>query len=77
MAEKKELLTIKEVAEMLGMKPTTIYVWAQSGKLPAIKMGRTWRFRRSSIEAWLTKCESEGSTGDAPQEPITDEETYA
>jgi len=77
MQEKKELLTIKEVAEMLGMQPTTIYVWAQNGKLPAIKIGRTWRFRRASIEAWLTKCESEGSMGDAPGERVVDEETYA
>ncbi|MGI6367643.1 MAG: helix-turn-helix domain-containing protein [Anaerolineae bacterium] len=47
------LLNVKQVAEYLQLKESTIYSWAQDNKIPAIKIGRTWRFRRTDIEAWL------------------------
>lgn len=75
MAEKKELLTIKEVAEILGMQPSTIYKWAQEKMLPAIKMGRTWRFRRTSINLWLAQREEAGSIGSPADMDDTSEET--
>lgn len=47
------LLTVKQVAEYLQLKESTIYSWAQDGRIPAIKIGRTWRFRRADLDAWL------------------------
>ncbi len=47
------LMDIKQVAEYLQVNVATIYNWAQKGKLPGIKIGRIWRFRREDIEAWL------------------------
>ena len=47
------LMSLPEVARYLGMAERTIYDWAQSGRLPAFKLGATWRFRRSEIDAWL------------------------
>ncbi len=49
------LLTVKQVAEYLQLKESTIYAWAQDGKIPAIKIGRTWRFRRADLDSWLEK----------------------
>jgi len=49
----KVLLNVKQVAEFLQLKESTIYSWAQDGKIPAIKIGRTWRFRRSDLDEWL------------------------
>lgn len=49
------LLNVKQVAEYLQLKESTIYSWAQDGKIPAIKIGRTWRFRRSDLDAWLER----------------------
>jgi len=46
-------MTIEEVAKYLKMKPQTIYTWAQTGKIPAAKIGKEWRFRRDLIEAWF------------------------
>ncbi len=48
-----EILTIEEVAAYLKLKPQTIYRWAHTGKIPGAKLGKEWRFRRSSIEAWI------------------------
>mgnify|MGYP000602843826 CR=1 FL=1 len=49
------LLNVKQVAGYLQLKESTIYSWAQDGKIPAIKIGRTWRFRRSDLDAWLER----------------------
>jgi excisionase family DNA binding protein len=48
-----EMLTIEDLAAYLKLKPQTIYKWAQTGKIPGAKFGKEWRFRRSTIEAWI------------------------
>lgn len=46
-------MTIEEVAKYLKMQPQTIYQWAQTGKIPAAKIGREWRFRKDLIDLWF------------------------
>jgi excisionase family DNA binding protein len=48
-----EILTIEEVASYLRLTPQTIYRWAQEKRIPAVKLGKEWRFRRSIIDDWL------------------------
>lgn len=48
-----EILTIEEVAEYLRLTPQTIYKWAQERRIPAVKLGKEWRFRRSVLDRWL------------------------
>ena len=47
------LLTVDDVAKFLRLKPATIRSMARRGELPAIKLGRVWRFKRSSITQLL------------------------
>jgi len=46
-----EVTTAKDVAEYLKLKERTVNNLAMKGKLPAVKIGRQWRFRRSQIDA--------------------------
>lgn len=48
-----EIMTIEEVAAYLRLKPQTIYKWAQEKRIPAAKLGKEWRFRRSVVDLWL------------------------
>ncbi len=48
-------MTIEEVAEYLKLTPQTIYTWAQEKKIPAAKLGKEWRFKRSIIDAWFNQ----------------------
>jgi len=48
-----EILTLEEIAHYLRLKPQTIYKWAQEKRIPAVKLGKEWRFRRSVIDRWL------------------------
>ena len=46
-------MTLEEVADYLKLKPQTLYSWAQKGKIPAVKLGKEWRFKRSIIDKWF------------------------
>lgn len=48
-----DIMTLEEVAKYLRLKPQTIYTWAQTKKIPAAKLGKEWRFKKSIIDAWF------------------------
>ena len=50
-----DIMTIEEVAKYLRLKPQTIYTWAQKNKIPAAKLGKEWRFKKSIIDAWFVQ----------------------
>ena len=49
----EQLLTARQVGELLGFSAATVVDWAEAGKLPAFKVGGRLRFRLSEVEAWL------------------------
>lgn len=51
----EEILTVLEVAELLKLHRKTVYKFARLGKLPACKMGKQFRFRKSEILKTLDK----------------------
>lgn len=48
-----EILTLDEVATYLKAGKRTVYRLASSGKIPAFKLGGTWRFRRAELDQWI------------------------
>jgi len=50
-----ELLTIEELAGYLKLKPRTLYLKLRRGDIPAYKVFKEWRVRRSDLEEWLSK----------------------
>ena len=54
---KPSLMTIDEVAKYLRMKKVTIYKHAQEKKLPGFKVGSSWRFKKATIDKWITDKE--------------------
>lgn len=55
MSNPGDIMTLEEVAEYLRVKPQTIYTWAQEKKIPAAKIGKEWRFRRSVLDKWFNQ----------------------
>lgn len=49
-------MTIKELAEYLRVKQSTVYNWLNSDRIPASKVVGQWRFRRSEIDEWVKSC---------------------
>lgn len=56
--ERKRLLNVKQVSEMLSISVHTVYKWAENGRLPAIKLGYTLRFDPERIEKFITNGET-------------------
>ena len=56
-------LTTEEVLEYLQINLRTVYRLIKAGKIPAVRVGRQWRFRKGDIDAWLD------SQGTAPGGP--------
>jgi len=47
------LLTTAAVAKWLGISTRAVCLWAECKEIPAIKLGRQWRFRRDELSDWL------------------------
>ena len=48
-----QILTVKQVAKYLNVNERTIYRMANSKKIPAFKVGSSWRFKLNEIEQWI------------------------
>lgn len=65
-------LTTEEVLEYLQVNLRTVYRLIKAGKIPAVRVGRQWRFRKRDIDAWLDSQRPRGErtnvmTADRPQ----------
>jgi len=47
------LLTTAAVAKWLGVATRTVCLWAECEEIPAVKIGRQWRFREGELREWL------------------------
>lgn len=64
-------LTTEEVLEYLQVNLRTVYRLIKAGKIPAVRVGRQWRFRKSDIDAWLDSQHSR------PKHPVATEQAPA
>lgn len=48
-----EILTTKEMAKYLKLHQITIAKYAAGGVIPAIRIGRTWRFDKDEVDKWV------------------------
>ena len=53
--ELQAFLTTDEVLGYLKTTPRTIYRLIRSGELPAVRIGRQWRFRRDDLDRWVER----------------------
>ena len=50
----ENILTIREVADLLKINEKTVYKLAAASKIPGVKVGGSWRFDRTTISAWIS-----------------------
>jgi excisionase family DNA binding protein len=51
----EEIMTISAFARYLRCNRHTLYKLLKEGKIPALRIGGGWRFRRSDIDRWIAK----------------------
>lgn len=59
-------LTTEEVLEYLQVNLRTVYRLIKAGKIPAVRVGRQWRFRKRDIDAWLDSQRPRAEHAGAP-----------
>ncbi len=65
-------LTTEEVLDYLQVNLRTVYRLIKAGKIPAVRVGRQWRFRKRDIDAWLESQRARGARGGAaPRSPAS------
>jgi excisionase family DNA binding protein len=50
-----QIMTTKELARYLKLHEITICKYAAEGRIPALRIGRVWRFDREVIDKWIAK----------------------
>lgn len=61
------VLTIKEVADLLKLAEKTVYSMAQRGELPAFKVRGQWRIQSVDLQAWIESQKRTGDTSAGPE----------
>jgi excisionase family DNA binding protein len=46
------VLTVRDLSNYLRVHPSTVYRLLKTGQLPAVKVGRDWRFNVEAIDCW-------------------------
>ena len=54
-----QLIGVKEVSEILNVKPSTLYQWAELGLIPCYKLNGSLRFDIEDIMSWIKSCKKE------------------
>jgi excisionase family DNA binding protein len=75
-------LTTEEVLDYLQVNLRTVYRLIKAGKIPAVRVGRQWRFRKRDIDNWLNSsrptgrggADRAGSLGERPRVLVVDDE---
>jgi excisionase family DNA binding protein len=44
---------MKAIIEHLGVSRETVLLWINNRKMPASKVGRRWRFKKSEVDEWI------------------------
>lgn len=55
------IMTVHEVAEYLRLSEAKVYKLAKEGLVPALRMGRSWRFKKEIIDEWIRQEIEQGS----------------
>ena len=50
-----QIMTTKETAKYLKLHQITICKLSKEGKIPAIQIGRVWRFDKEAIDEWIAR----------------------
>jgi len=66
---RSRILTVEQVAELLQVRPKTVRAFAHERKIPAVKMGKLWRFDEDLLREWLARRAAENEARIAAPSP--------
>lgn len=58
------VLTVRDVANYLRLSEAKVYRLAREGNVPAFRLGKSWRFRKDLLDAWMLRETESNLTAD-------------
>jgi excisionase family DNA binding protein len=57
MDQTKQVMTLREASEYLGISPDTLYKYLNENRISgvAFKLGNRWRFKKDLLDRWMEK----------------------
>ena len=55
METSKEVMTLREASQYLGISPDTLYKYLGDKSIPAFKLGNRWRFKKDLLDRWMER----------------------
>jgi excisionase family DNA binding protein len=49
------IMTVHDVAQYLRLSEAKVYKMANEGHVPALRIGKTWRFKKELIDEWIRR----------------------
>lgn len=68
----KEWLNLGTIASYLKMSRASLYKMAQQGRIPATKLGRSWRFDREAVDRWMQNVPLPNQSSEFPWQDCLD-----
>lgn len=64
--------SMKEISEYLGITRDTALSWIEKRGMPGVKVGRTWKFKISEVDAWMRVEGAKSNNHSATKQPKED-----
>jgi len=55
-----DIMNVHDLAEYLRLSEAKIYKLANEGQIPALRMGKLWRFKKEIIDEWIRQMTNQG-----------------
>ncbi|MFH1336836.1 MAG: helix-turn-helix domain-containing protein [Candidatus Zixiibacteriota bacterium] len=66
-----QIMTTKQLAQYRPLHEITIFKYAAQGRIPAVRIGRVWRFDKDTIDRWIAGGQNKPGTNDRSREKTT------
>lgn len=53
-----DILQMEHLERILGLKPSTLYIWLRQGRIKGFKLGQEWRVTKEELITYLEDCQS-------------------
>jgi len=63
----KEVMTLREASQYLGVSPDTLYKYLGEKSIPAFKLGNRWRFKKDLLDRWMERKSERTELTDGPR----------
>jgi excisionase family DNA binding protein len=66
----KEVMTLREASQYLGITPDTLYKYLGDKSIPAFKLGNRWRFKKDLLDRWMERKSEQTELSDSSRKRL-------